>query len=372
MVPVPSRARAWLLWGIGLGSGVLLLGACKSKTSDDKSGAAIPTLVDPGPAKIKVLATRPALPQVVDPPSNPSTKEKVELGHRLFFDPALSVDGSVSCYSCHQNENGTGGALPIAVGAKQQKLTRHSPSLWNVGNFPTFYWDGRSPSLEAQALAAWAGGNMGVGKENLDKKAQEIASSTKYKAAFGAAFPGVAPITAEHVVQALSAYERTFVCNDTAYDKFAAGNEAALSAEAQEGLALFEGKAMCVACHAPPLFSSAAYGQGVYYNVGIGIEGVPEDKVDIGRMKVSNDAKDWAAFRPPSLRNVAKSAPYFHDGHASKLQDAVRFMASGGFDNKNKTSLLVDKKLSDTEINQLVAFLEALTCPGSLTPPQAD
>jgi len=370
MIRVPSQARGWLLWGVGLSCA--LVGACKSKPSDE-TGRAIPSpQVDQEIKKITVLPTRPALPKVVDPPSNPSTKEKVELGHRLFFDPALSVDGSASCYSCHQNENGTGGALPLAIGPKQQKLTRHSPALWNVGNFPVFYWDGRSTSLEAQGLAAWAGGNMGVGKENLDKKAAEVASSPQYKAAFAAAFPGVKPIAAEQVVQALSAYERTFVCNDTAYDKFAAGDATALSAEAKDGLELFEGKAMCVVCHAPPLFSSAAYGQGVFYNVGVGIEGVPEDKVDIGRMKVSKDEKDWAAFRPPSLRNVAKSAPYFHDGHASKLKDAVKFMAGGGFDNKNKTSLLVDKKLTDIEINQLVSFLEALTCPGSLSPPKPE
>jgi cytochrome c peroxidase len=360
----------WLPWVVGLvfGSSV----ACKRTAPEAGSGENQTAPKAAESTKAKLVVPRPALPTLPDSALNPSTPEKISLGQRLFFDPALSVDGSVACYSCHKKENGTGGAIPIAIGAKQQKLTRHSPTLWNVGYLPALYWDGRSPTLEAQALAAWAGGNMGVGKENLEKKAEEISSLPRYKAGFAAAFPGAKTIGPDQVVQALSAYERTLVCNDTAYDKFAAGNEAALSADAKAGLELFEGKAMCVACHAPPHFTSAAYGQGVYYNIGVGIEGVPEDKVDVGRMKVSKEEKDWAAFRPPPLRNVAKSAPYFHDGHVATLKEAVKFMASGGYDNKNKTSLLIDRKLSDAELGQLVTFLEALTCPGELTPPKPE
>jgi cytochrome c peroxidase len=347
---------------------VVSLGACKGQPKPreerqtSREGAA-----PAAPAKpITTVVPRLTLPKMPEAQSNPSTPEKVALGRRLFFDPALSVDGSVSCYSCHQNENGTGGATPLAVGAKKLQLTRHSPGLWNVGYLPALYWDGRAPTLEAQALGAWAGGNMGVGKENLDKKAQELAKKPTYKAAFASAFPAAKIIAAEQVVQALAAYERTLVCDDTAYDKFAQGDSAALSADAKAGLELFEGKAMCVACHSAPHFTAAAFGQGAFYNIGVGTVGVADEKVDVGRMKVTSDAKDWAAFRPPSLRNVAKSAPYFHDGHVATLKDAVRLMASGGYENKNRTPLMADRKLSDAELNQLVTFLESLNCPGEV------
>jgi cytochrome c peroxidase len=243
--------------------------------------------------------------------------------------------------------------------------------IWNVGYLPALYWDGRSDSLEAQAKGAWGGGNMGVGADNLDKKAQEIAALPEYKERFAKVFPDT-KIGADQVAAAISAYERTLVCNDTAYDKYAAGDKSALSDAQKDGLDLFMGKAMCTACHSPPFFSSSYFGKGTYFNVGIGTENVPEEQVDIGRMKVSSDEKDWAAFKVPSLRNVTKSAPYFHDGHAKDLKRAVKFMASGGHDNKNKTPLMMDKKLSDQEIDSLVTFLGALECGGTLVPPKGD
>jgi cytochrome c peroxidase len=109
---------------------------------------------------------------------------------------------------------------------------------------------------------------------------------------------------------------------------------------------------------------------GAYFNMGIGTKDVPEDKVDVGRMKVTNQPTDWASFKPPSLRNVTKSPPYFHDGSVAKLEDAVRLMASGGIPNKNKTPLAEDTKLSDAELADLIAFLGALDCPGKLEEPK--
>ncbi len=121
------------------------------------------------------LAT--SLEKVPVPEDNPLTDQKVALGHLLFFDKRLSVDGSRACYSCHQNEDGTGGHEPLAVGAQGKQLTRHSPALWNVGFLPALYWDGRAATLEEQATGAWAGGNMGVGKEKLAEKAARSAQS---------------------------------------------------------------------------------------------------------------------------------------------------------------------------------------------------
>lgn len=325
-----------------------------------------------GPTSALPLGALPAPPEafgpVKAPANNPTTPAKVALGKKLFFDPALSVDGSRSCYSCHQNEDGTGGHEPLAIGAKNVALPRHSPTLWNVGYLPHLYWDGRADSLEAQAKAAWSGANMGVGLENLSAQATAIGARAEYKAAFDAAFPGYGA-TPETVVQAISAYERTLFCGDTAFDRFAAGDSQALNSDQKAGMDLFIGKAACHGCHTPPFFSDAyLVEQGSYHNVGVGIEGKDPSTVDVGHQKISGSPTDWAAFKTPSLRNITRSAPYGHDGSKSKLEDQVRFMAKGGFKNPALDPKMMDKLLSDGEISQLIAFLGALECPGKLVP----
>lgn len=341
----------------------------KPKTDDTSSKLELTAPTGPKPTAQTVSPidslTLPTVPDMPIPKDKPQSAEKIELGRQLFFDKRLSSDGSLSCYSCHQDEQGSGGKDPIAIGANNKPLTRHSPVLWNVGHLPAFYWDGRADSLEAQAKGAWAGGNMGVGTENLDKKAKEIAALPEYQAQFKKVFPDQ-KASADLVVEAISAFERTLECKDTAYDKYAAGDKAALSPEQKAGLELFMGKGMCTACHAPPFFSSAYFGKGTFYNVGIGTKDVPEDKVDIGRMKVTESEQDWAAFKIPTLRNVTKSAPYFHNGSTATLKEAVQIMASGGHDNKNKNPLMSDKKLSDTEVDSIIVFLGALECQGRI------
>src|SRR5690606_33702078 len=148
-------------------------------------------------------------------------EHKVSLGHRLFFDERLSGDGKLSCYSCHQNENGTGGADNTAVGSFGKKLPRHSPAILHPRYLPKFYWDGRADTLEAQVKGAWGGPNMGVGADNLDTKAKQMAALPEYKQSFAEAFPGETP-NGDTVAKALSAYTRTLTCKDTAYDKYAA------------------------------------------------------------------------------------------------------------------------------------------------------
>ena len=172
-------------------------------------------------------------------------------------------------------------------------------------------------------------------------------------------------------MQALSAYERTLVCNDTAFDRYAKGDKTQLNANQKLGLELFMGKAACVACHTPPFFSSAyIVKDGAYFNVGVGFEGKKEEEVDVGRKKVSNADADFAAFKVPTLRNVAKSAPYFHDGSKKTLEEAVRFMAGGGFKNAHLTPLMTDKKLKDDEIKAIVEFLGSLDCQVALAEPK--
>jgi cytochrome c peroxidase len=326
------------------------------------------------PAPVFTFAPVPDPPKSLGPmrtpPNNPTTPAKVRLGQQLFFDPALSVDGTRACYSCHQNEDGTGGHEPTAIGAKNTPLPRHSPTLWNVGYLPKLYWDGRSDSLEAQAKAAWAGGNMGVGQDNLAAKAEEIGDKPEYAALFKAAFPGIGA-TPDTVVQALSAYERTLFCGDTKLDRYVAGDSAALNDQQKAGMELFTGKAACHSCHTPPFFSDAYQNEeGAYHNVGSALRNAKDPaKADVGRQKISQNPADYATFKTPTLRNVTRSAPYLHDGSFAKLEDTVRFMAGGGFKNPALDPKMIDKKLSDDEIEKLIAFLGALECTGVLTPP---
>lgn len=366
--------RAWSHWVVGL---FVVAGCSKEQPAAKKdvhsppaTGAAGEQTSSASKAALPALKPPPkALGSIKAPADNPTTPAKVALGQKLFFDKSLSGDGSRACYSCHLNEDGTGGHDPIAIGAGDKLLTRHAPQMWNVGYMPAFYWDGRAATLEAQATGAWAGGNMGVGQDGLQKKADEIGLKPEYEPLFAAAFPGEGA-TPDTIVKALAAYERTLTCGDTAWDKFAAGDASALNDEQKQGWDLFRDKGGCASCHTPPFFSDAFLAAGgAYHNTGIGFEGKKESEVDVGRQAVSKSESDFAAFKTPSLRNVSKSPPYFHNGSVATLEDAVRFMASGGYKNKNLDPKLTDRKLTDAEIKAIVAFLGSLTCEGSLVPP---
>ncbi|MBV1862643.1 MAG: c-type cytochrome, partial [Nannocystaceae bacterium] len=291
------------------------------------------------------------------PADNPMTAEKVALGHKLFMDKRLSADGSRSCYSCHQNQHGAADGRKTALGAKGKALSRNSPTIWNVGLHKEFYWDGRAPSLEKQAIGALKGGNMGLG-DTLADKAASVGALPEYKEAFAKIFTldAGAKVDPEHVAKALSAYERTLLCGDTGYDK------QELSAAQKRGQTLFMGKAGCMTCH-----NGANFSDGIYHVTGMGTD-LKDEKADVGRFKVSQDEAQKYAFKTPTLRNVTKTGPYFHDGSTESLEDAVRLMASGGNPQNGLTldPLLLDRKLSDEEVKDITAFLGATACPGEL------
>lgn len=291
------------------------------------------------------------------PTDNPMGAEKVALGHKLFMDKRLSADGSRSCYSCHQNQHGAADGRKTALGAKGKELSRNSPTIWNVGLHKEFYWDGRAPSLEKQALGALKGGNMGLGDTMADKAA-EIGALPEYKDAFAKVFAlaADAKIEPDHVAKALSAYERTLLCGDTGYDK------QELSAAQKRGQTLFMGKAGCMTCH-----NGANFSDGIYHVTGIATD-VKDEKADVGRFKVSQNEAQKYAFKTPTLRNVSKTGPYFHDGSTESLEDAVKLMAGGGNPQEGLTvdPLLLDRKLSDEEVKDIAAFLGATACPGEL------
>ncbi|HEY0136368.1 MAG TPA: cytochrome c peroxidase [Nannocystis sp.] len=331
--------------------------------ADPKAEAKAPAKVEPQPPPVAEPAA-PAeeyawdLPRGLKAPEvpadNPMTAAKVELGHALFFDKRLSVDGSRSCYSCHQNELGNADGRVKALGPLDKHLQRNTPTIWNVAYYAELYWDGRTKGLEKQMIGAWKGGNMGVGEANLAAKATEIGALPEYAEKFRAVF-GEGNVTPERVAQAVSAYERTLLCGATAWDSNS------MPAEAQRGWELFRGKAACSTCHSGDNFSD-----GLYHRVGVG---VPENGEggDPGRFDATKADADKYKFRTPTMRNVSRTAPYFHDGSVADLRAAVKQMATGGNRKvKELDSNLADRGLTDAEIDDIVTFLKALDCPGKL------
>jgi cytochrome c peroxidase len=290
------------------------------------------------------------------PADNPPTAEKVALGQALFFDQRLSGDGSRSCYSCHVCEKGLTDGLPLAVGAFGKKLPRSSPTLWNIGYHTEFYWDGRSPSLEAQALAAWKGANMGANPDSIAAALNQIAG---YRQQFQKAFGQDA--TPVNITKALAAFERTILCGNTAFDRWQQGEENAVSESVKKGWELFRGKAACGTCHAGALFTDLTY-----HNVGIGLAA---PNPDLGRTKITKEAKHTGAFKTPTLRDISRSAPYFHDGSAATLEEAVKIMVGGGKANPNLDVQLKPVTLTEAEMASLLDFLASLDCPCDLAAP---
>jgi cytochrome c peroxidase len=299
---------------------------------------------------------------MVVPADNPQTPEKVALGKQLFFDKRLSSDQSRACASCHLCEKGLTDGLPKSIGVGEKELRRASPSLWNIGYHKDFYWDGRSKTLEAQAKAAWQGGNMGA----KDKEAEivgRISAVAGYKAQFKKVFN--ADATADNIMQAISAYERTILSGNgsTPFDRWQAGDEKAVGEDVKRGFKVFK-DAKCDQCHAGVLFTDLQY-----HNVGVGSD-APADKMDKGRFEALKDLKEddpnrlkfTGAFKTPTLRDVAKSAPYFHDGSAKTLEEALNFVLGGGKPNKFLDKANLKKvKLSEPQKADLISFLRSLS-----------
>ena len=328
---------------------VVFVAACSSNVKQSRSGGFSPT-VQPLPEQLATYGPMPI------PADNPMTPEKVALGRQLFFDERLSADGSKSCYSCHVCEHGLTDGLPKAIGAGNKQLPRSSPTLWNIGYHHEFYWDGRSPSLEKQALAAWTGANMGA---NADEIVAKLNALQDYKTQFQRVFQSGA--TPDNVVKAIAAFERTIISGNTAWDRWKTGNNMEISRSAWRGWNIFQA-IKCNNCHDGVLFTDQQY-----HNIGIGMD---EKEPDLGRFKVTNNVQDTGAFKTPTLRDIEKSAPYFHDGSARTLEEAVDIMLGGGkpnqyLDKKN----LEPHKLLPEQREDLLNFLRSLTVDCQLTKP---
>ncbi len=327
---------------------MLIVAGCKStQTPPPAKPEPAPAPVAPPEPKVELPEARalpqlPAgLPEVTSPQENPTTAEKAELGWKLFFDKRVSKDGSMACVQCHEIARAytSGAAVDAKVGGALNK--RNAPSMLNLGYHPNLYWDGRMPTLEAVSNAAWKG-QLGADPATVAKTLNDI---PVYKAMFERAFGQ--PATAENVPKAFAAFFRTLNNANSPWDRAQAGEKAALSPMATEGFKVFTAKG-CVTCHAPPLFTAYAF-----ENAGIGD--------DAGRKDATKADEDTGKFKVPSLRNVALTAPYFHDGQVKTLEEAIALMAKGGGANPNRSSKLKPQKVSVKEAKALQAFLESLT-----------
>lgn len=284
------------------------------------------------------------------PEDNPLTVEKVSLGKQLYFDQRLSRDNTVSCATCHSPRFGFTDGNPVSTGIQGQKGGRSAPTVVNRIFSREQFWDGRAASLEEQAVGPIASPiEMGFTHEEVVQRLKGIEG---YRSQFKDVF-GTEDFTIEHVGKAIASYERTVISGNSPFDRFQAGDETALSAEAQRGLALFEGKASCVVCHSGPNFTDEKY-----HNLGVGAD---KSEPDLGRFEVSQEEADMGAFKTPTLRDIALSAPYFHDGSAETLEKVVEYYNQGGVENPHLSSLVVPLNLTDEEEADLVLFLRSLT-----------
>ncbi len=296
----------------------------------------------------RVPAAPAGLDQVLLGDGQPITPARVALGARLFFDPIVSRDSSLSCASCHQPAFAFGDSVRFSPGVSGHRARRNTPPLVNRAYAGSFFWDGRAASLEQTVLRPIEDPN------ELDLTIPQLmvrlGATASYRAEFDRAFPGAA-LTPEVVASALASYVRMLRFGNSAADRFALGDSGALAAAARRGRELFFGHANCSACHAGPTFSD-----GEFHNTGVGYGGS-----DTGRLSVTGDTDDRGRFRTPTLRDVTRTAPYMHDGSLTTLDDVVSFYNRGGLANPYIDPQLRPRHLSPGDESDLVAFLRALT-----------
>jgi cytochrome c peroxidase len=283
------------------------------------------------------------------------------LGKLLYFDKRLSKDGTVACATCHDPTKGWTDQVPTSTGIDGQVGGANAPTVINAAYAKAQFWDGRAATLEEQALGPIENPiEMG---HKLDDVVAQLNEIDGYKERFQTVFG--TDVTSDGIAKAIAAFERTVLSGDSAYDKFKAGDESALTEAQKRGMELFESVG-CDSCHKPPLFSNY-----MYINAGVGMDKEPPDE---GRKAVTGEDKDLGKFRVPPLRDLAVTGPYFHDGSAATLEEAVALMAAGGKDNDNLSSMLEgirDEGVTEEQQKDIVEFLKALSGnPPLVEPPE--
>jgi cytochrome c peroxidase len=286
------------------------------------------------------------LPKDMATLESPVSKERVDLGQQLFFDPRLTVDGNMSCVNCHQPALYGTDALPTSIGVKGRADPRNAPTNLNAA-LNIIHWRGDRESVEEQVIKALIS-PITSGQPDLKAVEDRLGCISGYAPLFKAAFADDPnPMTAQNIAKAIGAYERTLV-TPSPFDRYLKGKSDALSATARAGLKKFINTG-CVMCH-----SGVGVGGGMYQKFGLVEDywlATGSTNIDKGRFDVTKDPTDLYVFRVPSLRNVAMTAPYFHDGSVPTLPEAVRVMAR----------VQLGVTLRDADICDIVAFLESLT-----------
>ena len=320
------------------------------------------------PVKIKAPL---GLPPIPIPPDNPPTEETIALGRRLYYDPGLSADGTVSCATCHAPDLSFRDGKALSNGVDGQLGSRRAPTVVNAAYNTLQFWDGRASSLEKQAEGPLTNPvEMG---NTLEGVVNYVRSDPKYRALFARAW-GRKEITIDLVTRSIASFERTVVIGNSPFDRFYyRGDKKALSPAGQRGLKLFlnQKKGNCSVCHVIGR-RYALFTDNKFHNIGVGADtwGTFED---VGRYVQTKSASDMGAFKTPTLRNIAKTAPYMHDGSLATLKDVVDHYVGGGTSNPH-----LDKEihalafLTFNERADLKAFLESLTgtLPPNVGPPE--
>jgi cytochrome c peroxidase len=309
------------------------------------------------------------LPPVPIPPDNPPTAATIGLGRKLFYDMRLSKDDSVSCASCHSPNLGFTDGLRVARGVGGMTGLRNAPTLLNAAYSPLQFWDGRAPNLEEQSADPIA--NPLEMNQTHDVSISKIRKDPLYKAEFANAF-GPGPITLGIIEKSLASFERTLLSGNSPFDQYEyGGNKQALTPAAVRGLAIFRdpNRGNCVVCHTINK-TYALFTDGKFHNTGAGVNGEGEF-TDLGRFGQTKLEADKGQFKTPTLRNVALSGPYMHDGSLKTLKDVVDFYSGGGNSNPYLDKEIKGLNLSARDRADLVTFLESLTgeMPKNAGPP---
>jgi cytochrome c peroxidase len=268
------------------------------------------------------------------PEENPLTDAKIEMGRRLFHDRRLSRDRSIACRSCHDPDRAFSDGRPVAIGIGRQVGRRSAPALINRGYGRAFFWDGRATTLEEQVLQPIQD------PKEMDMTLAEVSARVG--------------LPSDEIARALASYVRSILSGNSRFDRFANGDRRALSPEQREGLGVFRGKGNCTSCHVGPNFTDERF-----HNTGIAWrDGSLQDE---GRSAVTGKPEDRGAFKTPTLREIARTAPYMHDGSLVSLEDVVEYYDRGGNANPALDSELRPLKLTAAEKRSLVGLLQALS-----------
>lgn len=300
------------------------------------------------------------LVEIIWPDDNPYSAEKAELGWLLFFDKRLSSDASVSCATCHSPEHAYTDGSAVSTGIKGQKGGRSAPSVINRAYGMLQFWDGRAFSLEDQAKGPIANPIEMTAEKDAAKAHMACVDCLRgikeYRTRFKKAF-GTEDFDIDHIAKAIATFERTVLSGNSAYDRYKAGDKKAMSESQERGMNIFfSNNARCDSCH-----DGAAFTTNQFANIGIGMD---KPNPDLGRFNVTKKESDKGAFKTPGLRDIARTAPYMHDGSLKTLEEVVEHYDKGGIKNKWLHQDIRPLKLSKQDKADLVQFLHALNGEG--------